>query len=182
MEEGTLIGFLRRFALAICIATLASGVWGHAHADTPVMPLALPTGQVVLSIQGKIQNPNQPPAANFDMEMLKRLTSTTLSTHTPWTNGLVHFKGVTVRELLRVVAVHGTHGEFSALNDYTVKIPLSDFDTYDAIVAYEMNDAPMSRREKGPLWLIYPMDAHDMLRTPRYRDRMVWQLRTITVQ
>ena len=146
------------------------------------MPLVMPTSQVVLTIDGNIQNMNQIPVANFDMEMLKRIPATEVATHTPWTDGLTRFKGVFTAELLRLVAANGTHGEFAALNDYAVKIPFSDFDKYGAIVAYEMNGKPMSRRDKGPLWLIYPMDEQDILKTPRYRDRMVWQLRTITVQ
>ena len=181
MEVGCLFTSFRRTAFAfgfIALTTLLCTV-GQAGA---LDPLSKPSGTVVLSVKGKIGNANSAQSAEFDMGMLKSLPPTIINTHTPWTDGLTQFKGISVSELLRTLAASGTHGEFSALNDYTVRIPLSDFDTFNAIIAYEMNAAPMSRREKGPLWLIYPMDSQDILQTPRYRDRMIWQLRSITVQ
>jgi hypothetical protein len=45
-----------------------------------------------------------------------------------------------------------------------------------------MNGAPMSVRDKGPLWIVYPMDDHDGLKTPETEAKMIWQLRDIAVQ
>lgn len=176
-----MIAFLRHLSFAFFLMILAALTPTDGRTE-PLMPLAIPSGPVVLTIEGKIQNANQATSAHFDLAMLKRLPPTIIATHTPWTDGLIRFKGVSVAHLLRLVAANGTHGEFTALNDYTARIPLSDFDTFDAILAYDMNGQPMTRREKGPLWLIYPMDQHDELQAQRYRDRMVWQMRTITVQ
>ena len=178
---GYLFTSIRRIALACSILTLSALALTEAQAEA-VEPLSKPSNKVVLSIGGKIQNANHGQIAEFDMDMLKNLPATKIATHTPWTDGLTRFKGVSVSDILRLVDANGTHGEFTALNDYTVKIPLSDFEKFNAIIAYEMNAAPMSRRDKGPLWLIYPIDSQDILQTPRYRDRMVWQLRSITVQ
>ena len=46
---------------------------------------------------------------------------------------------------------------FVAANDYYVDIPTEDFTTYDAILAMEADGERLSRREKGPLWLMYPI-------------------------
>ena len=40
---------------------------------------------------------------------------------------------------------------------------------------------PMPVREKGPLFIIYPFDADERLRSERYYSRSAWQLRTIEV-
>ena len=47
-----------------------------------------------------------------------------------------------------------------AANDYFVDIPTEDFRAYDAILAMEADGKRLSRREKGPLWLMYPISDH----------------------
>ena len=49
---------------------------------------------------------------------------------------------------------------FIAANDYYVDIPTEDFADYDAILAMEADGKPLSRRDKGPLWLMYPISDH----------------------
>jgi hypothetical protein len=39
-----------------------------------------------------------------------------------------------------------------------------------------MNGQMLTRRDKGPLWIIYPRDAVPMLREERFEHRWVWQL------
>ena len=65
---------------------------------------------------------------------------------------------------------------FVAANDYYVDIPTSDFADYDAILAMEADGEPLSRREKGPLWLMYPISDHAELRDPIYLRRLIWQV------
>ena len=160
----------------------------QADADTP--PLSPPQGTVVLSIQGNVQIASPPDTApqhserkvDFDMAMLMALPVTRIETTTPWTKGLTHFEGVAIKDLLRAVAATGEISEFTALNDYTVRIPLNDFSQFGAIIAYKVNGKMMGVRDKGPLWVIYPLDAHTQLQNAQYRDRMIWQLRSITVK
>lgn len=40
----------------------------------------------------------------------------------------------------------------------------------------------MAVREKGPIWVIYPMNDHPELRSDTYNDRLVWQLKEISVE
>jgi hypothetical protein len=65
------------------------------------------------------------------------------------------------------------------LNDYSADIPLSDFMNYDVILAWSMDGQPLTRRDKGPLWIIYPRDAVPELRDERYEHRWVWQLASL---
>lgn len=162
-------------ALLLCLSPL------DAVADSSTTALSLPQQTVVLTVKGNIKNTNNGQVADFDMTMLKALPPSTIATQTPWTEGMVHFKGVKLTDILAHVASKGTAGEFTALNDYTVRIPFQHLDKDGPIIAYEMNGKPMSRRTKGPLWIVYPLDDITLMQGSLYRDRMVWQLRTITV-
>jgi hypothetical protein len=50
------------------------------------------------------------------------------------------------------------------------------------MVAYRLDDQPMTVREKGPLVIIYPFDARPGLRDAVYYSRAVWQLRRLELQ
>ena len=63
-----------------------------------------------------------------------------------------------------------------AANDYFVDIPTEDFRAYDAILAMEADGKRLSRREKGPLWLMYPISDHAELNDRIYLRRLIWQV------
>jgi hypothetical protein len=69
-----------------------------------------------------------------------------------------------------------------ALNDYTVAIPAEDADRYRVIVAIKRNGAYMPVRDKGPLWIVYPLDDSKELRTPETHAKMIWQLKAIVFE
>jgi len=171
---------------AIVLSTLSLIVivanFSYAVAQEPFSPLARPTGPVVLSITGDVLNINHDGRADFDMAMLMAMPSARISTTTPWTQGVIEFDGVPLQYLLDHVAAQGDNAEFSALNDYAVRIHLQDLSAYSALIAYRMNGEMMSVRNRGPLWLVLPLDDYPKLRTTFYRDRMIWQLRTINVK
>jgi len=173
----------RRGFVAMVVLGMASVATGPAHAaQDRVVALAKPTGPVILTVTGKVQNPNAYREASFDMEMLMALPATRIETTTPWTEGVTQFEGVRLDVLLKHIAAKGTVGEFMALNDYAVRIDLADFEKQTAIIAYQMNGKPMSVRNKGPLWVIYPLDHIAESEAAFYRDRMIWQLRSIDIK
>jgi hypothetical protein len=75
-----------------------------------------------------------------------------------------------------------TEAVMVALNDYEVAIPLSDFLDYDVVLATAMNGKPLTRRDKGPIWVMYPIDDHNELRQSIYDNRLIWQLKTIVLR
>ena len=87
-----------------------------------------------------------------------------------------------MRDVLGQVGATGTRVRASAHNDYLIEIPIEDFYAFDVILAHSMDGAPLSPRDKGPLWIIYPRDAHRELQDIRYDYRWVWQLRLIEVE
>ena len=68
-----------------------------------------------------------------------------------------------------------------ALNDYRVEIPPDDARRFDVVVAHLFNGKPMSVREKGPLFVIYPFDEQPQLKTSTYFSRCIWQLKQIEI-
>lgn len=143
--------------------------------------LPKPTGEVILTITGDIENTNGDKIAEFDMAMLDRLASRTTETATPWYDGPRSFSGPLVSALLEAVGGHGTTIRAHAVNDYSADIPIEDAMSFPVILATRINGAPMSVREKGPTFLIYPFDENPELYNEKYFGRSVWQIHKIDV-
>lgn len=113
---------------------------------------------------------------------LDQMTRSMIRTKTPWINQVANFEGVLMRDLLAAAKIDGKAIRARALNDYMVEIPIEDLTKYDVILATRLNGRPMSVREKGPYWIMYPFDAHAELRTDRYYERAIWQVKFMEVR
>lgn len=145
--------------------------------------LAAPTGPVLLTISGAIENSNSEDGnASFDLEMLQALGAETIETSTIWTEGTQSFEGVSLLALMEAVGATGDLLQATAINDYSVEIPKEDWVENGPIVAYFNNDEEMSVRDKGPLWVVYPYDSSPNYQTEVIYSRSIWQLDRITVE
>jgi hypothetical protein len=117
----------------------------------------------------------------FDMAMLEGVAQHSFSTKTPWFKDARKFTGPLLRDLLSLVGAHGTTLRVSALNDYRIDIPVEDARRFDVMLARLIDERPITVREKGPLFMIYPFDSDPTLRNALYYSRSVWQLKTIDV-
>jgi len=63
-----------------------------------------------------------------------------------------------------------------ALDNYAVEIAASDFLQYDAILAMKMNGQKLTRRDKGPIWIVYPSLEHPKFNEEGNHFKWVWQL------
>jgi hypothetical protein len=159
-----------------------SAVALNLHAAWAAEPLATPKGPVLLSVSGNIEVTNVDDTAAFDREMLKELGVVEVKTSTPWTDGTPVFTGVLARTLLERLGASGSVVLASALNDYTVEIPIEDFLEHDVLLATEMDGKELLVSDKGPVWIIYPRDSDEQLRDRSLHDRWVWQLKSLQVQ
>ena len=114
-------------------------------------------------------------------EQLARYTQVGFTTSTIWTDGQVAFQGVPLKALLEDLGLTRGRVVLSALNDYSVAMPLSDLDARAPIIASSMNGEAMSPRTWGPYWLVYPYDDDRAFRTETIYSRSIWQLVRITV-
>jgi hypothetical protein len=160
-------------ALLAVAAALSAGM---ASAELPT-----PSGDVVLAVSGAITVTNADGQALFDRDMLETFEPDAFTTTTIWTEGAHTFVGVPLADLLAAVGAEGSVLRASAINDYTVEIPVADAVEGGPIVAYLMDDNPMSVRDKGPLWVVYPFDSAPEYQTETIYSRSIWQLDRIEV-
>jgi hypothetical protein len=144
-------------------------------AATPPVP--------VLTISGpRLGPPAQNGRKTFDLAALQQLPQRKIVSNTPWYSGASEFSGPLLRDVLEAAGADaGADGNLrcTALNDYRVEIPVDDARRFDVVVAHLFNGKPMSVREKGPLFVIYPFDEQPQLRTTTYFSRCIWQLKRI---
>ena len=138
-----------------------------------------PAGAVVLTLRGALQQPNRDGHADFDLAMLQRLPQRSIATQTPWYGASHSFGGPLLRDVLATAGAKGSKAKLIALNDYHVEVPLDDVQRYDVVLAHLLDGKPMSVREKGPLFVMYPFDSQPQLRNAVYFSRCIWQLRSI---
>jgi len=144
---------------------------------------AAPKGEIILTLSGL--DPAHFPGGEvrFDRAGLAALGPVTFRTTSIWTDGLHSFTGVPVVKLAEAFALKSDSAIIlHALNDYEVQMPLAEATPEAPILAYEMDGKPMSVRDKGPIWVVYPYDAKPALyQTVTAFARSVWQLDRIEV-
>lgn len=113
----------------------------------------------------------------FSEAELLALPQVTVRTSTEFTDGVVEFIGPLARDAVASIKTGAaTSVHLVAANDYAIDIPLSDIFEYDVILAMQANGVRLTRRDKGPIWLMYPIDDHAELQDPAYTIRLIWQL------
>lgn len=119
---------------------------------------------------------------HFDRAALEALPQRTFRTNSPWTKQPRAYTGPLLRDVLAAAGAQGTQLHALALNEYQVEIPFDDARRFDVIVAHRIDGKPIPVRKLGPLFVIYPFDETAELRSPRYYERSIWQLKSIAVR
>lgn len=167
---------------AVVVLMVLIGMVAAALPSSAAGPLPQPSGAPLLTVDGAIDATNRDGKAVFDRAMLERLGLHTLRTSTTWTDGINTFEGVLARDVMAAVGARGATVIATALNDYRIDIPVSDFSTYDVLFALRMDGKDLTARDKGPLWIVYPRDDHEELQDGRMEHRWVWQLNALRVE
>lgn len=157
-----------RNTLSILFAMLVSVMAGSATANAQ--------DEIVLTVT------NGDDVVEYDLSTLEAMSSTTFETTTIWTEGPQTFTGVSLQALLQDLDIDDGVILASAINDYTVEIPVSDAVTGGPIIAYSNNGSAMSIRDKGPLWIVYPYDSKTEYQAETIYSRSIWQLDRIAVK
>lgn len=148
---------------------------------------ALPAlaGPVLLTVTGRIAGAegtgDSPGVAKFDAARLAALPRREFATSTIWTEGVQSFSGVELRSLIDHLGVTGGTLKITAVNDYSIQIPVSEVAAGGALLADLRDGKPMTVRDKGPLWLVYPYDSASEFRNEVVYSRSVWQVDRIEV-
>jgi len=144
--------------------------------------LEKPTGPVILTVEGKIARTNAGKEARFDRKMLEALGMHTLKTSNPFDTGIHTYEGIRISDLLKKVGADGDTLVAYALDGYAVEIPVADTVKYPAMLAMVSNGKVMTVRNKGPIWVVYPIDKYPELKDEKYSSRSIWQLERLIVE
>jgi hypothetical protein len=133
----------------------------------------------VLTVSGSITS--EADVIEFDRDMLQALDWREIRTFTSFTEGEQVFAGPTLASVLASVGAQGSVIAATALNDYTVEIPLSDAEEHNVILAMDLNGKPMRIRDKGPIWVVYPVREDDAAKQ-MFDNKMIWQLDRLAIR
>ena len=139
--------------LRLCLAILlALSSFGFA---APVSSLEPPSGRVLLTVE----TGGDAPPVRFDRAMLKALDWQAITTHTSFTNGPQRLAGPTLSSLLDALEVREGVLRALALNDHSITTPVAHARAHDTLLALDHGGRPMRVRDKGPIWVIYPLSS-----------------------
>jgi hypothetical protein len=122
------------------------------------------------------------PEVQLDDEHFDKIPQISMTVQTPWYQTPQTFEGPLLRDVLKLAGINDGDIKLTALNDYTIKFPVSDAFKYDVILARKRNGKIMTVRDKGPLFLMYPFHQHAELLKPEYFRRSSWQLNRIKAE
>lgn len=132
--------------------------------------------QTILTVTVKSQTQGEV-VTEFSREDLLALGDEVLTTRNEYVDREHQFTGPLMRNLVQQVGANSaTVARLTAVNDYTVEIDPMEFQKYDVILAMSQDGVALSLRDKGPIWLIYPMSQFEELQDPVFNNRLIWQL------
>jgi len=159
---------MRKFLIALSILFLSFPFSGNA--EEAMLKIS---GKTDMTANGSLQ---------LNLSQFEAIGLTTVVTKTPWHKETTTFSGVSGKALLQYLGAKSTEVEAIALNDYKVTIPVSDLSNTGLIFATRKNGVPMSIRDKGPIFIIYPFDTSQNLNNEVIYGRSIWQLKALNFQ
>lgn len=162
---------MNRRNLLLCIGSLA----------LVTTPPAKGAGPAILTLRGDFAKANPDGSLSLSLADLDAMPQTRFTTRTPWHSGAVEFSGVSLADFLTAMGASGPKRKLQliALNDYVADAETSELIAGDALLATRLDGVPMSTRDKGPVFMVFPFDSRGELQHQSYYSRAVWQLAEI---
>lgn len=160
----------RRVLLGGCLATLTvwNGLLVAAAADSVLLTLHNPA---IEGTHGKI---------SFSRRDLEALDWSTIVTSNEFIDGVSEFRGPPAHAVLSQIGHAGaSRVRLTSASDFFVDVDVAELEEFGAILAMERDGEPLSLRDQGPIWLMYPLDDHPELQDSRFNSRLVWHLTRI---
>ncbi|MCL1479057.1 hypothetical protein MIH18_06995 [Marinobacter sp. M3C] len=143
-----------------------------ARAQAPEVSL-----QISKSSTGLVQS--------WSLGKVDALSQQRITTHSPFFPGTKTFSGPLLADLLAAAfsaePKESTPIKLIALNNYSIQTTFGKLKHADAIVATRKNDLPMSIRDRGPFWIILPLNKRPDLENENFYRLMIWQLSDIII-
>ncbi|MBM7456876.1 hypothetical protein HNR62_002778 [Oceanisphaera litoralis] len=142
------------------------------------------TEPVVLTLFGDIRlDERQFERLDFTLSELQAMPQSDITTVHPWVNRPHHYRGVDLNRLMARLFGHRRVATLylESLNGFSVAVDWPQVSPFAPILAWQDDGKVISRRNKGPLWLMLPYDAVPRVRQADFLHFMAWQLRVIRV-
>ncbi|MCM2562266.1 oxidoreductase [Lutimaribacter sp. EGI FJ00015] len=174
---------VRAVRVTVMAVGLALGMAGALSAQSawPVCEFPEPEGPVMLNITIQGADGTQR-VLELDRAGLMALPQEEFQTTTIWTQGVQEFRGPRLLRLMECLGVTRGVMRLCARNSYFVEIDVADLRPDGALIAVERNGAPLSVRDKGPLWLMYPFDSDPSFRSETFYAQSIWHLERIGIE
>jgi len=116
---------------------------------------------------------------HYTVEQLLDIQTAELKTLTPWTQGEPNFKGLSLITLLNTHNIASGELKFTALNDYSITIPVKELIDAQGFLAMYQDNKILRVRNKGPFWLIFPWSYRSELINSTISSWSIWQIKSI---
>lgn len=120
-------------------------------------------------------------AASFDAEMLAALPQVEISADFPAGSPPRSFRGPKLADLLAAAGATGETVAITAIDGYTVKIPMADIARLDPVFATAEDDVPLPLGGLGPGFVVFPRLDDPALKDMK-DDLWVWGVIAISVR
>lgn len=157
----------RKFCISFAIAGLMA---------TSSVANAMTNSQLARQSMLKISNASTGTETFLGVDNWAKMPTHTLRTVTPWTDGIIEFEGVYLQDLVAEFGENSKNGRARAFNDYQIEFELDDVLSKGGFLAFKRDGQEMSRRDKGPYWIIFPWSDRPELDTRAVHGLSIWQL------
>lgn len=149
----------------------------------PGVAIPVPQQAPILTVTGKIGTTNHDHAIVMDRTTLEKAGLVEYTVNDPFEDRPVRYGGVLMRDLLALwqVADDAQMVAITALNDYKIDIPITEFRQFPILFALEADGVYMQPDYRGPAMLVYPIDQYEFDSIAVQRN-WIWQIKTIDIQ
>ena len=144
--------------------------------------LAVPQGEVILEVTGKIAMTNEDEYAIFDQDMIDNMPQFIINTSSHISDEINKFEGIRFYDLLIKLGATGTVVNITAWDDYVIQIDIKDLKKYGVLLATHENGKRLTLSDKGPMFVVFPFSENEEIQRDDYYNKSIWQVKEIDVQ
>jgi hypothetical protein len=159
-----------------------------------------PTGPVLVTVAGAVENANRGPvdpfadgffayheivferAAAFDLAALEALGMHQTTARYPNWPGMSTFEGPLLADVLAAAGARGISLRAVALDGYASDIPLADLEKYQVLLALKRDGKYLGIGGRGPAWIVYPREDHAELQAAKDDAALAWAVFVLLVE
>ena len=158
---------LKAVIAIIIIAATVAGAYMY-WLQTLQQPPPKPTGEVILTVEGKITKTNTEDGRfQFDIDMLENIADKEYTILDPWLKESINYTGVSLVKLLEYVGAEDKAVRIAvrARDDYTVVFDIKGLKEHgqDIMIAFKANGQYIPESKGGPLKIVLPPDQEHQI-------------------